>query len=390
MTLLSRYVLGELLKVFFVALACMTALMILFGATKEALNEGLGVEQIVRLVPYILPDALRFTIPGTVLFAVASVFGRMSGANEIVALKSLGISPMAILWPTYMLCILLSAVTVVLNDVAVSWGRNGVRRVVLEAVEEIVYSRLRMHKSYAAPDFSINVKDVQDRVLVQPMFTYYDKKQGRSVTVRCERAELASDGSVLTVVCYDGTLDIDGEITYRFPDELVRDIDIQRIDGHDWSPSWMPLATIRTKLQEQQHHVLDKRREMAAKAALQLVTGDIDALRGPEWETEHRVLQEKVFILHRLQTEPPRRWSNGFSCFCFAWVGASVAIRRRNANFLSSFFVCFLPILIVYYPLLAFGVQQAKSGSLPPETVWLGNLVLLAWGAWELRKLIRY
>ena len=34
----------------------------------------------------------------------------------------------------------------VLNDIAVSWGHDGVERVVLESLEEIAYGRLRTDK----------------------------------------------------------------------------------------------------------------------------------------------------------------------------------------------------------------------------------------------------
>jgi len=91
-----------------------------------------------------------------------------------------------------------------------------------------------------------------------------------------------------------------------------------------------------------------------------------------------------------LLLEPHRRWSAGFSCLCFAWVGAPMAIRRRNRDFLTSFFLCFVPILIVYYPLLAYGVDGAKNGTVPAYTVWAGNLLLMLWGAWLLRRVIRY
>jgi lipopolysaccharide export system permease protein len=52
--------------------------------------------------------------------------------------------------------------------------------------------------------------------------------------------------------------------------------------------------------------------------------------------------------------------------------------------------LCFVPILIVYYPLLAYGVDRAKSGSVPPYTVWLGNVILAGVGAWMTRKVLRY
>jgi lipopolysaccharide export system permease protein len=61
----------------------------------------------------------------------------------------------------------------------------------------------------------------------------------------------------------------------------------------------------------------------------------------------------------------------------------------RNADLWSSFAMCFLPILVVYYPLLAFGVEQAKSGDLPPCTVWVGNLLFGLIGFWLLRRTLR-
>ncbi len=396
MKTITRYVLSELAKVFLVTLSVMTALMLVFGVAREAVSEGLGLVQIVQLVPYILPDALRFTIPGTVLFAVASVYGRMAGGNEIVALKSLGISPWAILWPAYVLTILVSAATVVLNDVAVSWGRAGVRNVIIEAVEEVAYSRLKLHGEFSTPQFTVNVRAVEGKKLIQPTFTMQNPSDpDETLTIRCASAQLSTDpeNGLLSVTFFDGYIKANGILDFRFPgEEFRRDIplDSMRIDGHDWSPSWMAFSQLREQLVVRRDEYEEHRREMAAKAALQTLTGDFYALTDEEWDTETRVHQDIDFFIHRLETEPPRRWSNGFSCVCFALVGGAVAIRRRNSSFLSSFFVCFLPILCVYYPLLAFGVQQAKDGSLPPEIVWLGNVVLIVWGAWEMRRVIRY
>jgi lipopolysaccharide export system permease protein len=95
-------------------------------------------------------------------------------------------------------------------------------------------------------------------------------------------------------------------------------------------------------------------------------------------------------MLYRLQTEPPRRWANGFSCLCFALVGAPMAIRRRNSDMLTSFFLCFLPILVVFYPLLAWGLDRAKAGAVPPYSVWAADIILSVWGLWMLRNVVRY
>ncbi|MGH8101053.1 MAG: LptF/LptG family permease, partial [Chthoniobacterales bacterium] len=122
MPIFTRYVLSELLKVFLVSLAGMTLFFLMFGLVKEAYQEGLGLKQILLLIPYVLPDALRFSVPATILFGACSVFGRLASGNEVIAIKASGISPMVLLWPAIALAFVVSLIAVWLNDVAVSWG----------------------------------------------------------------------------------------------------------------------------------------------------------------------------------------------------------------------------------------------------------------------------
>ena len=99
-SIIKRYVLAELLKVFVISLTSLTALLLLVGVMRQTLDEGLGLKHTLCLIPYLLPDALRFTVPATGLFAAACVYGRMSNFNEIVALKSLaGAAALALVNP---------------------------------------------------------------------------------------------------------------------------------------------------------------------------------------------------------------------------------------------------------------------------------------------------
>jgi hypothetical protein len=62
----------------------------------------------------------------------------------------------------------------------------------------------------------------------------------------------------------------------------------------------------------------------------------------------------------------------------------------RFDNFLAIFFVCFLPILAAYYPLLMVQEDVTTSGALPPCFFWLANLILLGPAIWLLRRVVRY
>jgi len=395
MRILTRYVLLDLAKVFFIALTGLTLMMILIGLVKEAATQGLPLAQVVRLIPYILPDVLRVSVPVTLLLAVSFVFGRMSGSNEIVAVKALGISPMELLSPVYIVAFALSLVTVWMNDVAVSWGRSGIQRVVVEAVEEIAYSMLQAQHRYSSPNFSINVKRVEGRRLILPTLTLNARGSSPTITITAEEAELRSDRAegLLKVILRNGTVDVQGRFNGQFPDTYEQEIplrDASRARETSATPSSQPLLSIPDQVVQQQARIQRCEQEMAAQAAYQMLCGDFAELTGPQWEPQLQNLQQQRNHLFRLLTEPHRRWSAGFACLCFVWVGAPISIFYRHRDFLTSFFLCFLPILIVYYPLLAFGVDGAKNGTLPPWGVWAGNVLLLAWGGYLLRKVIRY
>lgn len=392
MKILSRYVLVELLQVFLVALSALTLFMLVVGLVKEAQQQGLGLVQIARLVPYVLPEAMRFAVPGTMLFAVASVFGRMSATNEITALKAAGISPMAAMWPAFALAVAVSFVSVWLNDVAVSWGRDGIRRVIVSSVEEIIYGRLRQHRSYSAPHVSINVKHVEGRTLVRPTLSY-QPDGGEPVTVSAATAEMRADAvkGLLSITCRDGTLQV-GDVKAVFPDSITRDIPLDTLSRKgsvSTSPSEIAMADFPAAVAEQHRRIRQCGEIAAAKIAMATLSGRLEMTVPAHVAPERDAIRRETVRLHRIEMEPWRRWANGFSCLCFVLVGAPMAIRMRNADFLTSFFMCFLPILLVYYPVFMAGVSQAKSGAVPPLAVWAGNVLVTLWGMWLMRRVIR-
>lgn len=386
MGIVQRYIVAELTKVFLVSLTALTLIFLVIGLVREAREQGLELAQIIQLVPYVLPDALRFTMPATILLSACMVYGRMSSANEVTALKSAGISPTTILWPAVILSFLLSLTTVWLNDAAVSWGRDGIQRIVIESVEEIAYGMLRTQRSYTSKALSIVVKGVDGKRLIQPVVSL--DSNGKAVVMTAEEAELRGepDKGLFTIICRNGMIDIEGRGRILFPNDVFErsvPLDRDKAEFSEQHPSYMPMHLLPVAVREVSQKIDEHDDECAAKAALQMLTGDAAGLLNPEWNTEETLRKMDEQRLFRLQTESPRRWSNGFSCLCFVLVGAPLAVRLRNSDFLTTFFACFLPILLVYYPLLMFGVDYAKAGRVPPVTVWLGNVVLFA-AAWRL------
>jgi lipopolysaccharide export system permease protein len=318
----------------------------------------------------------------------------MSGANEVIAVKAAGVSPMAFVWPVIAMACALSLVTVYLNDMAVSWGRKGVYRVVLHSVEKTIYAVLNSQHSYQSGRVSIFVDDVVDRKLIRPVVQIYKEDNGGDFQFTAESAELSIDEqrdvlvfsvhNALARLSNDGFNAVlpDGEVPIPLRDAT-------RKEERSESPSNLPLRVMGEETIRQIHTNETQRRQLAMQASFQMLGGDFVSLTHPRWNSQIRDLSyghERVF---RLQTEPWRRWANGFSCLCFVLVGAPLAIHLRRTDFWNTFALCFIPILFAYYPLLMFGVGRAKAGDMPPPIVWLGNIVLMIVGWLFIKRVVR-
>jgi len=318
----------------------------------------------------------------------------MTGANEVVALKSLGISPMAVVWPVLVLAAFLSLGTVWMYELAATWGRPSFRRIVCESIEAIAYSRLRTKGSFDCDLFAATVKCVNERdgkrYLVQPTITL---KGQPKVTITAAEAELHTKAGMLEIECRDGEIDAEG-LRYSFSDKATRTVPLP-------SPTWDPrhrdyvamrdipglIADIQTEIDRlRKNRLLDKLRE--ARKALGVPAAGEDA--GQIAGQFDQQIADKQLLIYRLRAETYRRWSNGFTCLCFALIGMPVAMLWRHADGLTNFFVCFLPILALYYPLLMFSEDLATSGTLPPIAFWMGNVILVYPAVVLLRWVVRH
>ena len=391
---ITRYILFELTAAFLITLTGITLLLIFAVLVKEATSRGLALDSIVRMLPYAVPIALQLSLPATILIAVCSVFGRVSADNEVVAIKSLGISPVAMIMPALMLGFAVSILAVWINDIAPSWGRIGVTRIGIESLEGVVYRMLERENAYSVRDLSINVRGVDGRKLVDPIISV-KRRDKDPVTITAAYAELESDieNDLFSLVLTDSRFDLGG-IVHTIPDTHRYPIPIDSVakkGARTDSPSLIPLRRIEEATQVQTKITRATEYEAGTKAAYYLMTGDFSALANSgEWKPRMNRLSDNRSRLHRLKQEPHRRWATGFSCFCFVLVGAPLAIQMKTRNFFNTFAACFFPILLVYYPLLAFTVDRGKDGAIPPYGVWLGNLVMLFAGIWILRRVIRY
>ncbi len=399
-TRLTRYVLIEILKIFTVSLIALTLLILLIGVGRELLRQGLGPLAILQLLPFVLPIALQFSFPATALFSVCCVYGRMAADGEVATVKASGISPLKILQPAFIFAALLSPIAVYVSDLAVSWGRPGIQRVVLMSIEDVTYRYLknqRYYKSGRDPSsgFSINVENVVGRKMIRPTVSI---RSGGSdpIKLSAREGELRWDGATEQLVLYVVDTQIEAGSNFRgiipdegeFPIPLGDALKAKKLS--EQSPSAVPLNLLgrESVAQDNRNHIVVG--EVAAHTGFSIMTCRLDEIASGKGKQLEEKLRSKRKRLIRLQTEPWRRWAWGFSCLFFVFVGAPLAMIAKTSDYWSTFGLCFLPTLLAYYPLFIFGLEQAKDGNLPPYGVWMGNAVLVMIGTVLITRVRRY
>ena len=383
MPAINRYILAELLKVFLVALLALTALLLFSDVTREMRNKGLGFAQIVLVLPYLLPYAMRTSMQGALLFAICSVYGRMAATNEIVAVKSMGISPMKLVWPTiWCVGIPLSLLGTWLDDLGASWGEHGMARVIIDSTDEVAYGMLKTHRSYAVPkqQFAIAVKNVEGRRLIKPTLIFTPPGEKHEVTIVAEEGELRVDrvNSRLTILMHKGTINVStNKFEMRFDDTIEQALPLD---------SKLHNVITRELIDEQAAVVAKLRQEIKDMGR---VPANVPALVARHEELTRQV-QAEQHQLNFLQMKFHQKWANSFCCLAFVLIGIPVSVTTRRGDFLTSFMICFLPIVSAYQPLQFVGASLAQSGDVPAYTVWFGNFVLFGIGVWLLRKVEKF
>ncbi len=386
-TRLTRHILGEIIKIFVVALAVLTMLILLIGIGRELLREGLGPLAVLQLLPYVLPISLQYAVPATALFSVCCVYGRMAADGEVATVKAIGVSPLRLIKPAIIFAALLSPLAVSVSDLAVSWGRPGMSQVVLISLEQIAYRFLRSQHTYSSSHgFTIHVQDVVGKRLIHPTVKVSNSAGGSTVQLTAREGELRLDpeSQTLLLIVNDSQVEggdyvqgiVPGENVFRIPLGQA----FKQRDFSQKSPSELPLQAIRAEAIHQDRRTHQAIGHLAAHTAFALLSGRPERIVSDEGVHLESAIAGSRHRLSRLHTEPWRRWAEGFSCLCFVLVGAPLAMIAKTADYWTTFGLCFLPTLVVYYPLFIFGLDQAKSGDLPPYSVWIGNLVLVAIG----------
>lgn len=394
---IHRMILWELLKVFFLSLIGLTGLILMGGVVAEATRSGLGPMQIAAAIPLLLPSLLPYTIPTTTLFATCIVYGRLAADSEIVALKSAGIHIAHVLWPAVFLGIVTSIITMILYVDVIPSTRFMLRTLPVSDVEELLYAMLRKEGSIRHPkiDVEIHVNSIQGRKLQDVLFLRRAPGgKGFDTVARAKEAELRVEtaNKRLQIHMIQCQL-VEGHGRVGFADDQIWPVDLPA-ELYNTTPektkpsdmTWLELFHHEEKLQDARAKIgqeIDRHQWAQNLQNAQPNFGQHVA----DLINERKNCDVQIAFIH---SEWHMRPAIALGCLCFALVGCPIGIWFSKSDYLSAFVTCFLPIVILYYPLLLGIINMTRAGRMIP---WLGlydaDLLMLLVGAILFRRLAR-
>ncbi len=392
MRLLQRYLLLELIKVFTFLLSVLTVLLVFVGIFREATESGLGPFQILKILPFVVPSLLPFTIPATLLLTVCVVYGRVAGDNEVTAAKAAGVNVMSLLWPSLLMGAAMSICSLWLTDQVIPWAVGNIQRTVTMALEDIFLDRLRTYHQVTDQHrgYSITVMDVRGKTLVRPTFQYTPAGH-RAVTVQAQEATIEFDVEKKQVVLQlvRGYIDIPGQRRVWF-DRERRPFPMLRKDEKP-KPRHMTIRDLRKELRSMTGEISRHQQKRDLETAMALLQGNFDQLQGHDYLAWEYQKGQQLAEVNKGRAEVHSRFAMASSCFFFVLLGSPFAIAQGRRQFLTSFFICFLPILLGYYPIVMLAMNLSKSGTVNPAwAMWVGNGLILIAALYVLRRVMQH
>ncbi|MBP3957339.1 LptF/LptG family permease [Gemmata sp. G18] len=400
---LNRMIFWELVRVFLLSLGSLTGLVLVVVAVQQASQLGLSLAQLVRAMPLLVPSILPIAIPATTLFAACVVYGRLAHDNEVVALKAAGVHLFGIVKPTVALGVLTTGTTAALYHTTIPRTQQMFYGQILSDPEEVLYNSLRRDRCLRHPSlpYVLYVRDVQGRRLIDVVIKrrVKDPRPGASpydFVARMHEAQLQvdADNGTMSIVpdrfVIDGKTAVggstsSGEFKMDLPDSVSGKEARLRISALTWDELPDRIAGMRAErdvlvAQRDAHQV-----EVERSSDINVRTNGQAELRGFKFGIDAKTRQ-----VRNLEAEVYARPALAVSCLVFALIGCPVGIWANRSDYLSTFVVCFIPTLLVYYPLLLAGSDMGKTGKVP---LWLGcwaaDIVMGAVGLLLMWRLLR-
>jgi LPS export ABC transporter permease LptF/LPS export ABC transporter permease LptG len=349
----DRYVLNEIAAPFAIGLLVYTFTLLInqiLALSKTLISKGATAGTIFKILLYLLPDFLSFTIPMATLMGVLAGMSRLSSDSEIVAFRTMGVRNRQVLRPV----LLFSLAT----WLASSW-------LIMFLAPEANY---RFNRLYTGVALSQTISGIKPGVFYQglPAYSLYFR-------------QLQPGGDWQDVLLYSTKKPEEDTLVFARGGRFVA-----------------------RELQKDNHLVLydgvvhSFKRKQPEKYSLTFFAQKTESVNNLATFRQTRRSTQLVFpeLVRRLRASPGdvmlslefhKKFALPFACLALGFLGMSLGISTRKGGKTSGFVIS-LAIIFVYYVLMTAGRNLIVKRIVSPFWgSWAPTLFLLLLGAWLYR-----
>lgn len=427
----QRMIFWELARVFLLCLFALAGVFTLLAVLQQ-IQFGVSLAQAFKMLPLLVPTSIPWITPPACLFASCVVYGRMANDNEAVALKAAGVDLLSVLRPAMLLGAVAATFTAYLQFDVTPQAWRGSREVLIEDPEEAIGLVLKRRQTLEFLSGNtltkLSVREVQagtrketiggeelerpeqrlmDVVVKQRkvgskswedvdgvarthsavLRVDTDARKVRLVAERWESWSRSSEPGAGGTGSHIMDKPTDMDLPTQFDLEVLRKDNANNPSMVDWIH--LPgSAANAAALSEKHREYVRKLTELPDRALtadeVSRFVAEVGIPVSPEpgarlLEAQHNQNSSNLFarVDRTMRYEYYLRPAIAFGCLLFAVLGCPVGLWANRADYLSIFVICFLPALLVYYPILFMVGGYARDGKIPMATgVWAANGVL--------------
>jgi len=332
-------------------LGVVTFVMILGNLIKIAdliINKGVGISSVLKLFLLMIPSLLTYTMPISTLTAILLSLGRLSGDNEVTAIKASGVSLFSLILPLLIVGLILSLILVVFNDRVIPYAHYAARKAVME---------VGIRNPTAALEPGVFIDSFEGSVLF-----IYNIEQNKLYNVRIYQPQ-GEDKPARTIIAKRGEF-------ISVPEKNA--IKLKLIDGTSDEPDpdnpnnfyklnfktyFMTLSL--AKIQDKDN-IGKKTKDMTIKELTDKI---------------NQVKQEGINPAP-LITEINKKVALAFSCFVFMLLGIPLAIITRRREKSINLGIAFVTVGIYYLLFMGAEALSLQNYLDPRIAMWIPNAVI--------------
>ncbi len=361
---LYRYLMKELFPSFLLGVVGFTFILLtgrILQLTELFVNKGIPLGYILTLLYFLLPSFLVLTIPMATLLSVLLTFNRLSGDNEITALKASGVSLYQMTPPVLLLALSTTLATTFLSLYSLPRANQASRSLLYEIASSRAHAGVR--ERVFNDEFEglvLYVERVTPRTFQwENVFISDSRNAAETHTIIARQGMVLSDPHLLIV-----TLRLKNGAIHKLGDQPNA---YQKIDFNTYDLRLDLKTGLKEKKTDEKH---------PADMSLSELTEAVQALRSKKADFKPQMIK-----IHE-------KFSIPFACLVFGIIGIPLGLQSRTSRAGRSLgFAWSIGVLLIYYLLTNAGTSLAERGILRLEVgMWAANTIFLGFGIYLLIK----